>query len=177
MATPYIQSRPRSVALVKRRLIGWLAAIALAFLATAAFAHDYLIGGVAIDHPWARASIGQAKAGAVYMTLANKGAQSDRLIAAATGVAKKAGLHIHLMQNGVMKMRPVKAIEVTPGAPAVLKPGGLHIMLTGLKAPLAEGTRFPLTLTFEKAGSIEIQVKVQKQTDMAPHGHKKKAGS
>ena len=92
---------------------------------------------------------------------------------AATGAAKKAGLHTHLMKNGVMKMRPVKAIEVAPGEPTVLKPGGLHIMLKGLKAPLAEGANFPLTLTFENAGSIEIQVKVQKQTDMAPHAHKK----
>lgn len=163
---------------VKYRLLNWLTLLALlcqvlALGTTAASAHDYLLGDIIVDHPWARASIGQARAGAVYVTLANKGAQSDRLIAATTGAAKKAGLHNHLMQDGIMKMRPLKAIEVAPGEPAVLKPGGLHIMLMGLKAPLIEGTSFPLTLTFEQAGSIEIQVKVQDKAGMTPHKHMK----
>ena len=69
-----------------------------------------------------------------------------------------------------MKMRPVEAIEVHPGTPTVLKPGGLHVMLMGLAAPLKKGQRVPLTLTFEKAGSIEVEAMVQGVASMQP-GH------
>jgi copper(I)-binding protein len=76
-----------------------------------------------------------------------------------------------------MKMRPVKAIEVAPGEPAVLKPGGLHVMLMGLKAPLVKGQSFPLTLVFEKAGKIEIEVPIGEATamdhQMDHKGHKR----
>ena len=59
-----------------------------------------------------------------------------------------------------MKMRPVGALELRPGAPTVLKPGGLHIMLMGVKAPLRQGETFPLTLTFEGAGRREVSATV-----------------
>jgi copper(I)-binding protein len=67
-------------------------------------------------------------------------------------------------------MRPVEAVEVTPGESTVLKPGGLHVMLMGLKAPLKKGKIFTLTLTFEKAGSVDVAVEVQGPGTMAP-GH------
>jgi len=137
-------------------------------LAGAAGAHDYRLGDLEIRHPWARASIGAAKAGAAYVVISNQGREPDRLVAVATVVAAKAALHLQQMKDGVMRMRPVAAIEIAPGEPAVLAPGGLHIMLMGLKAPLIAGTRFALTLIFEKAGSIDVQVEVQKATDMAP---------
>jgi copper(I)-binding protein len=69
----------------------------------------------------------------------------------ATPAADEAELHIALTENGVAKMRPVSAVDANDGTPVVMKPGGLHIMLTRLKAPLKEGQSFPLTLTFEKA--------------------------
>jgi copper(I)-binding protein len=72
------------------------------------------------------------------------------------------------MEDGVMKMRPVEAIEVAPGEPTVLGPGGLHIMMMGLKAPLVEGERFPVTLVFERAGEATVHVVVDKATSM--HG-------
>jgi copper(I)-binding protein len=65
------------------------------------------------------------------------------------------------MDGDVMRMRQVSAIEVNPGEPTVLRPGGLHIMLIGLKAPMREKERFPLTLTFEKAGKVEVQIAVE----------------
>ena len=68
----------------------------------------------------------------------------------------------------VIKMRPVSAIEVAPGEPTVLQPGGLHIMLTGLKAPLVEGSLVTLTLEFEKAGAVEVLVIVQEPAAMVP---------
>jgi copper(I)-binding protein len=125
-----------------------------------ASAHDYELGSLVIQHPWARASIGQAKAGAAYLTIVNHGETADRLIAVSTPAAKHAKPHTHLLEDGVMKMRPVEAIEIAPGDPAVLQPGGLHIMLMGLAAPLETGKPFPMTLVFENAGSVDVEVHV-----------------
>lgn len=146
-----------------------LALCALFFgLAAPALAGDYTLGELRIEQPWARASIGQSKTGAAYLTLNNGGEAIDRLLSVATPAAKHAGLHTHLMDAGVMKMRPVEAIEVAPGAPTVLRPGGLHVMLMGLGAPLTEGASFPLRLTFEKAGTVEVEVRVQGIGAMEP---------
>jgi periplasmic copper chaperone A len=65
-------------------------------------------------------------------------------------------------------MRPVEALEVKPGTPTVLKPGGYHIMLMDLKGPLVVGHSFSVTLTFEKAGKVEATAKVEKVGAMAP---------
>ncbi len=142
----------------------------LALAATPAAAEDFKLGQIHIDQPWARASIGQVKAGAAYMTLVNQGDEVDRLLLVDTPVAKRAELHTHLMEGGVMKMRQVQAIEIAPGEPTVLAPGGLHVMLMGLTAPLVEGDSFPMTLAFDKAGTVEIKVTVEGATAMAP-GH------
>ncbi len=99
---------------------------------------------------------GQARAGAAYLTVVNDGAEPDRLIEDATPVARSAALHRQLMDAGVMRMRPVPALVLPPGAPTVLKPGGLHVMLMGLKAPLRQGQTFPPALTFEGAGRLEV---------------------
>lgn len=149
--------------------------IFLTILALPAWAHEpaAALGDLHVMQPWARASIGAGKTAAVYFTLGNHG-PADRLIAAETPVARKTGLHGHEAQDGVMKMRPVEALEVPAGGHAELAPGGLHIMLMGLEAPLAEGDRFPLTLVFEKAGRVEVQIVVRSATAAAAgetHGH------
>ncbi len=95
------------------------------------------------------------------MTLVNTGKEADRLVGASGEVSAAVELHTHLMEDGVMKMRPIKAIEVNPGEPAVFRPGGLHIMLIGLKKPLVAGQTFPLRLRFEKAGEMLVEVKVR----------------
>jgi len=123
-------------------------------------------GKLSIDKPWARASIGQGKNAVAYLTVINHGKTADRMLAVTTPVARKAGLHTHLMEGGMMKMRPVAAIEIKGGASMVLKPGGLHVMLMGLKAPLKAGATFPMTFTFEQAGSIEVEVHVTTATAM-----------
>jgi len=146
-----------------------LAVLAVLTLPATGHAHDYKLGDLTIQHPWARASIGAAKAGAAYLEIVNEGKRPDLLIAAASPVAEHAKLHTHLVEGGVAKMRPVEAVEITPGEPAILQPGGLHIMLMGLKAPLVEGNMFPVTLTFERAGNITIQVIVQ-APDLDDHG-------
>ncbi|MFO1428645.1 MAG: copper chaperone PCu(A)C [Candidatus Competibacteraceae bacterium] len=117
---------------------------------------------IQIEQPWARETPPTATNGAVYMTLLNRGDQPDRLVEASGEVAKTIELHTHSMEGNQMKMRPVASIEVEPGKPTVLKPGGLHIMLLDLKQPLVAGQHFPLTLHFEKAGNISVEVTVSK---------------
>ena len=148
------------------------AGFCLLALATAtAIAHDYKVGAISIDHPWARASMGMAKAGAAYMVLTNDGSAPDRLVSASAEVSETVELHTHLMEDGVMRMRQVQAIEVAPGAPSVLEPGGLHVMLIGLKEPLTAGESFPMTLTFEQAGEITVEVAVEAMGGGHGHSH------
>ena len=133
-----------------------------------ATADDGRIGTMAVSRPWARATPGMVRTGAVYLTMSNHGAAMDRLVAISTPVAGKAELHTAVMENNIMKMRRLSAIEVHPGEPSVLRPGGMHVMLMGLRAPLREGDVFPLMLRFEKAGRLEVRVEVGKIGAMQP---------
>lgn len=126
--------------------------------------------GISVEAPFARASAGPVKNGAAFLTVKNGGGEADRLIAARAPVADRVELHTHLHENGVMKMRQVEAIEIPAGGTAMLKPGGDHVMLMGLKAPLQEGGSFPLTLVFEKAGEITIDVAIGGVGAMQGHG-------
>jgi copper(I)-binding protein len=146
-----------------------LAAGLSGFDAPAAFAHDYKLGALSIGHPWARASAGPARNGAAFLVIENTGA-ADRLIAVSGEVSERAELHHHMMAGDVMKMRRVEAVEVPANGTAALQPGGLHIMLIGLKQPLQEGERFPLTLTFEAAGEVTVEVAVEGVAGMGPQG-------
>jgi copper(I)-binding protein len=123
---------------------------------------------VQIKEPWARATPGGAQTAAAYATIVS--AAGDRLIGAATPVAQKADLHEMAMDGGVMKMRAVDGIDLPAGKPVTLKPGGYHIMLTGLNQPLKEGQSFALTLIFEKAGKQDVTVTVQKVGATSPGG-------
>lgn len=123
-------------------------------MGAAAWAADPTIGT-----PWARATAGRSETGAAYLTLTG-GDSADALVAASSPVAETVELHTHLEEDGVMRMRPVAMIPVGPGEKVELKPGGLHIMLIGLKGPLKEGKRFPLTLTFQRAGTVRTEVPV-----------------
>lgn len=138
-----------------------------------AWAQEYKKGDLAIDEAWARTTIPN-RPGAAFVTIRNHGESDDRLIGARSPSAARAELHSTIMEDGVMKMRKVETIPVPPGAVAELKPGGLHIMLFELASPLTEGEKFPLTLTFEKAGEIAVMVKVKgmtaKSMDHGEHG-------
>ncbi len=139
-------------------------------LAEPSAAQDYRLGDLQVERPWARASIGQVRSGAAYFAVTNNGTAPDRLIAVQSKVADRSALHTHRMDAGVMRMRPVEAVEVAPGAPVVLRPGGLHVMLMGLRRPLEEGARFPLTLTFERAGKLEVEVEIRHPAAMDAGG-------
>src|ERR1700722_10546176 len=124
--------------------------------------------GPTIDHAWARATPGAARTGAVYFTIESP--IDDRLIRLASPVAGKAELHTHLEENGVMRMREVEGgLAVPAGQEVELKPGGLlHVMLIELNQKLKAGDSFPLTLIFQKAGSRDVTVKVERLGAMGP---------
>ena len=140
----------------------------------AALAHDYTLGDITINHPWARATPPRAVNAGVFMQLSSK--SSDQLLFASSDLADKAEVHEMKIVDGVMKMRPLAAgLELAPNQSVKLAPGSFHIMLFGIKQALKEGDQFPLTLTFAKAGKITVDVKVQAMTDLTaetkPHEH------
>jgi len=134
--------------------------VALIAFTAPAIASDYMQGDMHIMQPWSRPLPAVSTNGAAYMTLMNTGGTADKLIAVSTPAAKKAEIHNHFMEGGLMKMRPVGALEIAPGTPTVLQPGGLHVMLMGLTAPLVAGESFPLTLEFERAGKVEVMIMI-----------------
>lgn len=135
--------------------------LACTFGAGAASAHEYALKSLKIDHPFARATPPGAKTGGVFVTVENTGSQSDRLISVSSPVAGVADLHEMKVDAGVMRMRGVAALEVKPGETLELKPGGYHVMLSELRQPLKVGDKFPLTLKFENAGTVEVSVWVE----------------
>jgi periplasmic copper chaperone A len=117
---------------------------------------------ITVEQPWARATPAGAKTGAVYMTLDNKSGTADRLTGASSDVADKLQIHEMKVENGVMKMHEIPGgLPIPSDGSVVLKPGSYHVMLIGLKKPLTAGEKFPLTLTFEKAGNISVTVPVE----------------
>ena len=151
---------------LRQTIHGGLVAMAILAWAPAPSAQTANPGPIVVSDPWARASAGAT--GAAYVTIANGGAAADRLIGAATPGARAVEIHNSTVEGGVMRMNRVEAIEIKPGEKAVLQPSGLHLMLTGLAAPLKEGDSLPLTRTFEKAGKIELRVAIGKAGAMGP---------
>ena len=117
-------------------------------------------GGIVITQPWSRAAM-RGGSGAAFLTLRNTGTAADRLLAATTPAAGRVELHSMVRDGDVMRMREQPAIDLPPGQEVVLRPGGLHIMMLGLAQPLDRGATLPLTLRFERAGEVTVQVAVQ----------------
>ncbi|QEL57409.1 copper chaperone PCu(A)C [Chromobacterium paludis] len=127
-----------------------------------AAAHSFQLGSIHIGHPWSRAMPAASATGGVYLSLENQGKAEDKLLSASTPRADSAELHTHINDNGVMRMRKVEGgVELAPGKTVKFAPGSYHVMLMGLKQPLKAGDHFPLTLKFEKAGSVTVDVVVQ----------------
>jgi periplasmic copper chaperone A len=121
---------------------------------------------VKVTDAWARATPAGAQAAAAYVTVESPA--GDRLTGVSTPVAQTADIHEMTMDGNVMKMRQVDGVDLPAGKAVTLKPGGYHIMLTGLSKPLKEGDTFPLTLDFAKAGSRQVTVSVAKVGAMGP---------
>lgn len=149
-------------------------ALAALLVMPAARAQDYTHGDLKIGHPWARETARMARAGGAFMSIENTGGAPDRLLKASSPVAARTEVHTVIQDGDVMRMREVPALDLAPKSKTELKPGGYHVMLMDLKAPLKAGDRFPLTLTFEKAGNITIDIVVEKLSGPAPdHGKTK----
>ncbi len=131
------------------------------FAAGGAIAADYDLKALHIDHAFTRATPPGAQAAGAFLNIENRGTEADRLVGVASPIAGLAQIHEMAMDGGVMKMRAVRGIDLPPGAKVQLRPGGYHVMLESLKQPLKSGDAIPLTLTFEKAGSIDIKVAVE----------------
>jgi copper(I)-binding protein len=117
---------------------------------------------IAVTDAWVRATPNGAPTGAAYMTITNKGSAPDRLLGGETPVARTVQIHQMSMTNGVMRMSEVKGgAAIAPGASLRLQPGGWHLMLIGLKAPLRAGSSVPVTLKFAKAGAIRLTLPVR----------------
>jgi copper(I)-binding protein len=133
------------------------AASAAAFLAFPAFAQ-----GIDVQDPYARSASAMATTGAAFMVITNTGGAADRLIGASSDVAEKVELHTHKEDaNGVMRMIHVEeGFELPEGGEIVMERGGHHVMFMGLKEPMAQGDMIDLTLVFEQAGEVAVQVPV-----------------
>jgi copper(I)-binding protein len=130
--------------------------------------HQYKLGAIEIDNPWSRATVSAATNGVAYLTITNRDTTSDRLVEVASPIAGQAELHQMQMENDMAKMWPLDSVEIPAGGTVALAPHGAHIMLMGLKAPLELAQTFPLTLTFEKAGSITVEVTVESMAATEP---------
>jgi periplasmic copper chaperone A len=138
-----------------------LAVLAAALVSGAAIAHDYQLKTLHIEHPFTRATPPGAKVAGAFMAIANQGKDADRLIKVASPAADLVQIHEMAVDGGIMKMRAVQGVDLKPNTTTELRPGGFHVMLEGLKQPLKQGDNIPLTLTFEKAGSINVQLIVE----------------
>ncbi len=144
-----------------------LMTLSLWLVCATAFAHGdgdgdgHDMGFIRAQQAWARPSPPTVKNGVVYLQLKNRSNKPDRLVSVSTPVAERAELHKHQMMGNMAKMRPVEGIDISPGALVSLHPGGLHIMLFGLHAPLKAGQHFPLSLEFTHSGKVETEVDVR----------------
>lgn len=118
-------------------------------------------GAIAVSKPWIKAMLPGQKVGGGYLVIANDGKTDDELVSIASPAAEAVELHEMTMANDVMKMRKVDGgLAVPAGQSVALKPGGYHLMFSGVKKPFEAGETVPVTLTFEKAGTVELEVPV-----------------
>ena len=161
----------RRVLAVAAPLIAGIAAA----IAAPVFAHEVVKGDLTLSNLEVRASLGVNPNTGGYLTVANWGAAPDELIGATCTCAREVQLHLMSMSGSVMSMRRVSALTVPAHGKLELKPGGAHLMVLGLKAPIKDGDKVNMTLTFRRAGQVETFFHVVKTpgaaAPMAPHQH------
>ena len=150
----------KSMSFVKLPALGLLALVGIC--AGSASAQEIKAGDLVLDRAWSRATPGGAQVGGGYLTIENKGTTPDKLLGGTSEVAASVEVHEMTMKNDIMIMRPVSGgLSIPPGKSVSLAPGGYHLMMMKLKAPLKEGDRVPVTLQFEKAGKVDIMFDVR----------------
>lgn len=149
-----------------RNLISCLAILYSLFLLSdhAAHAHGAEIGSIKIHHPWTRATPKGANVAGGFMAITNSGQTDDRLVAIRIEGVERVEIHDMTMENGMMKMRPLaNGLALPAGQTIILKPGSFHVMMMGLSAPLTEGDFLKAQLTFDKAGTLDVEFVVEAQ--------------
>ncbi|MHA7882094.1 copper chaperone PCu(A)C [Nitratireductor rhodophyticola] len=130
------------------------ASIAVWALASPALAQE----SVRVFDAWARATILASRPGAAYLTI--ESAAEDRLLGVTTPVAGHVMIHAVEKDGDVSRMKHIETLELPASQRVTLAPGGMHLMLMGLQDKLSEGTTFPMTLSFENAGEVTVEVSV-----------------
>ena len=138
------------------RAMEWLALPLLLLAASGAIADE-----LTVTSAWARATPPGVSMGVVYFQLENGSTKSDRLLKLKTSVAASAGVHRTEIVDDVARMREVAVLHVASGEKVEFAPGGLHVMLMGLKQPLVAGQKFELELLFEVAGPRRVVVSIR----------------
>jgi len=146
---------------MKRHIQVVVALVACLTAAAGVAADEYRLQTLRIVHPFARATPPGAQSGGAYLTIENSGTTAATLVSAASPVAGAVELHQMATDGGMMTMRAVRALDVPPGGKLELKPGAYHLMLLDLKQPLKVGDKFPLKLSFQNLGTVEIAVEVE----------------
>lgn len=145
-----------------RHLFVPAAAAACLSWALPALAHDYTAGSLTIAHPWSRKAPPSAPVVGGYVSVTNNGADPDRLVGGSSPFAERVEIHISSVEDGVARMRPAESgIEIAPGETVELKPGGTHIMFIKPSGLPDTGRKFPASLTFEKAGTVDVEFAVE----------------
>jgi len=147
-------------------------ALAVGLAVTTAAAQEFRIGSLTIDQLWARPTVPGMSAGGGFLSIRNSGSKPDRLLGGSSPVADAVEVHEMRMEGDVMRMREIKALELPAGTRVTLAPGGLHLMLLGLKAPLKVGDNVPVKLRFEAAGEIDVLFQVATQSAPAATAHR-----
>ena len=149
------------------------AAVAASFLSIqGASAHSVTVGDLELTDLWTRATPPGAAAAGGFLTIANHGTEADRLVTVSTPQAEIGEIHEMKVEDGVMSMRELESgLEIPAGETVTLEPGGYHLMFVTLKAPFANGEKLPVTLTFEKAGTVETFLHIGPIGSPAPSGH------
>jgi len=157
-----IHALARSIARLRAPHLGIACLVFLTAMTHALWAHEFKVGEMEIEHPWSRATPQGAKVAVGYVVVINHGDAADRLVSATGEIAGKTEIHeMAVDANGVMTMRRLSdGLEIPAGGQAELKPGGVHIMFMDLLRPAKEGETFKGTLTFEKAGTIDVEFSV-----------------
>ncbi|WP_028695550.1 copper chaperone PCu(A)C [Pseudomonas cremoricolorata] len=152
------------------------ALVVAALLLPGAFAsaHEYSVGDLHIAHPWSLALPPNAPNVAAYFVVHNNGQEDDRLLSVDTPLSADAQLHEHVQgAGGAMKMQQVDSIEVPAGKDLTFAPSAYHVMILQPqdRSLLVAGQRFPLTLHFQRAGDVTVQVAVQQQAPAEQQDH------
>lgn len=133
-----------------------------------------MVGELTLSAPFSRATLPNAPVAVGFLTIANGGAEDDRLLSASSEVAGETQIHEMVVFDDVMRMRPLPGgLPIPAGGTVELAPGGFHLMLMDLRRPLVEGTTVEVTLTFERAGRVVVPLAVgATDAEAATHGEK-----